>query len=233
MMTTRSATSYKDIQKRCPALFNNSNALIAIILDEKDISDWKDKQQTALAQNGKNPSWAEIGVVFDDPSIVVLRDLVEFPGGYRNGYIRIYNRAYLESGAAGVVVLPEKDGKILLFQHYRHATRMRHWEIPRGFGKPGVDAKTQAIAEVKEEINGDVAEIYELGVVYNNTGLEGNPINLFFARMASVGEMEIQEGIENPIWVSVSELETMIADGEVTDGFTIAAYTRAKLKGLI
>jgi ADP-ribose pyrophosphatase len=51
--------------------------------------------------------------------------------------------------------------------------------------------------------------------------------------MASVGEMEIQEGIENPIWVSVPELEKMIADGEITDGFTIAAYTKAKLKGLI
>jgi ADP-ribose pyrophosphatase len=233
MMIIKGAANYEDIRKWCPALFNNSGALITIILDEKEILDWKNKRLVALSQNEKNPSWAEIGVVFDDPSIVVLRDLVEFPNGYRNGYIRIYNRAYLEGGAAGVVVLPEKDGKILLFQHYRHATRMRHWEIPRGFGKPGVDAKTQAITEVKEEINGDVAEIYELGIVYNNTGLEGNPINLFFARIASVGEVEIQEGIENPIWVSVSELEKMIADGEITDGFTIAAYTKAKLKGLI
>ena len=225
--------TYKTIRDFIPSLFDNSNALIRIINDENEISVWQERKRVELEKKGVSPSWAEIGIVLDDPSLLVLRDLVEFPGGYRNGYIRIYNRAYLEGGAAGVVVLPEKDGKLLLFQHYRHATRMRHWEVPRGFGASGVDAKTQAITEVKEEINGEVAEIFELGTVYNNTGLEGNPINLFLARMASVGEMEVEEGIENPIWVSVSELEKMIADGEITDGFTIAAYTRAKLKGLI
>jgi ADP-ribose pyrophosphatase len=225
--------NYVSIRQSLPSLFDNSNALIRIIEDNKEVLEWQEERRKKLQERGDSQNWADIGLVFDDPSILVLRDLVEFPGGYRNGYIRIYNRAYLEGGAAGVVVLPEKDGKVLLFQHYRHATRTRHWEILRGFGKPGIDAKTQAINEVGEEINGDVAELFELGIVYNNTGLEGNPINLFLARMASVGEMEIQEGIENPIWVSVPKLEKMIADGEITDGFTIAAYTRAKLKGLI
>lgn len=225
--------SYLSLMKSHPGLFANKNALIKIITNDDEIASWQKQKRIDLQEQGVSPAWAEIGVVLDDPSLLVLRDLVEFPGGYRNGYIRIYNRAYLEGGAAGVVVLPEKDGKLLLFQHYRHATRMRHWEIPRGFGASGVDAKTQAITEVKEEINGEVAEIFELGTVYTNTGLEGNPINLFLARMASVGEMEVEEGIENPIWVSVPELEKMIDDGDITDGFTIAAYTRAKLKGLI
>jgi ADP-ribose pyrophosphatase len=225
--------NYSSLVKSHPGLFDNENALIKIIGDNNEISNWQEQKRIEMQKRGASHAWAEIGVILDDPSLLVLRDLVEFPGGHRNGYIRIYNRAYLEGGAAGEVVLPEKDGKLLLFQHYRHATRMRHWEIPRGFGKSGVDAKTHAITEVKEEIGGEVAEIFDLGIVYNNTGLEGNPINLFLARMASIGEMEIQEGIENPIWVSVSELEKMIADGEITDGFTIAAYTRAKLKGLI
>ena len=226
-------TSYLRILQDNPLLQNNQNALIKLIVDQEEITSWQVQQRKSLIDAHKPQAWADIGVVLDDPSLLVLRDLVEFPGGYRNGYIRIYNRAYLEGGAAGVAVLPEKDGKILVFQHYRHATRMRHWEIPRGFGESGVDANTHAKTEVKEEINGEVADIFELGIVYNNTGLEGNPINLFLARMASVGEMEVEEGIENPIWVSVSELEKMIADEEITDGFTIAAYTRAKLKGLI
>lgn len=224
---------YSLLAKTHPGLFDNENALIKIINSTDEVSKWQEQRRVDLQKKGNSETWAEIGVLLEDPSLLVLRDLVEFPGGYRNGYIRIYNRAYLEGGAAGVVVFPEKDGKLLLFQHYRHATRMWHWEIPRGFGKSGVDAKTHAITEVKEEINGDVAEIFELGVIYNNTGLEGNPIHLFFVRMASVGEMQLEEGIEKPIWVSVSELEKMIADGEITDGFTIAAYTKAKLKGLI
>jgi ADP-ribose pyrophosphatase len=224
---------YISLVKSHSGLFDNQDALIKIINQDDEIIAWQEQRRIDLQKRGVSPAWADIGIVFDDPSIVILRDLVEFPGGYRNGYIRIYNRAFLEGGAAGVVVLPEKDGNLLLIQHYRHATRMKHWEIPRGFGESGIDAETQAKVELKEEIGGEVAEIFELGVMYNNTGLEGNPINLFFARMTSVGEMEIQEGIENPIWVSVSELEKMIADGEITDGFTIAAYTKAKLKGLI
>lgn len=225
--------NYSSISKSHPRLFGNESALIKIINDDNEVSIWQEQKRIDLQKRGASTAWADIGLILDDPSLLVLRDLVEFPNGYRNGYIRIYNRAYLEGGAAGVVVLPVKDGKILLVQHYRHATRMRHWEIPRGFGESGVDAETQAKVEVKEEIGGEVAEIFELGIVYNNTGLEGNPINLFLARMASIGEMDIQEGIENSIWVSVPELEKMIADGEITDGFTIAAYTRAKLKGLI
>ena len=224
---------YLESLNKFPQLAGSDKDPIRVIKDQSAIEQWQVERRTKLIDASKSPEWADIGVVFDDPSIVILRDLVEFPGGFRNGYIRIYNRAYLEGGAAGVVILPEKDGKLLLIQHYRHATRMFHWEIPRGFGESGIDAETQAKVELKEEIGGEVAEIFNLGIVYNNTGLEGNPINLFLARMASVGEMEVEEGIENPIWVSVSELEKTIADGEITDGFTIAAYTRAKLKGLI
>lgn len=226
---------YFEILRKIPWLSGTNNDLIKIIKNGTEIQQWQSKKRKKLVEQSQPQEWADIGIVFDDPSILVLRDLVEFPGGFRNGYIRIYNRAYLEDGAAGVVVLPEKDGKLLLFQHYRHATRMRHWEIPRGFGASGIDGKKQAVIELKEEVDGEVNEdeIFDLGIVYSNTGIEGNPINLFFAKMASVGNMEIQEGIENPIWVSVPELEQMIADAEITDGFTIAAYTRAKLKGLI
>ena len=215
--------TYEAIKESLPEFFDNSNALIRIIENDDEILPWQKQRRAMLAERGVPEEWADIGLILDDPSLLVLRDLVEFPNGYRNGYIRIYNRAYLEGGAAGVAVLPEMDGKLLLIQHYRHATRMRHWEIPRGFGESGIDAQTQAKAEVKEEIGGEVANLFDLGIVYNNTGLEGNPINLFLAQMASIGEMDIQEGIENPIWVSVIELEKMIADGEITDGFTIAA----------
>jgi ADP-ribose pyrophosphatase len=224
---------YMHLLKTNQRLFDNTEALIQIISSQEDVEKWRQKRLQQLAEKSQPLEWADIGIVFEDPSLVIMRDLVEFPGGYRNGYIRIYNRAYLEGGAAGVAVLPEKNGKLLLFQHYRHATRMRHWEIPRGFGEPGIDAKTQAKNEVKEEINGEIAEVIDLGTLFNNTGLEGNPIYLFLAHMVSVGEMQAEEGIENPLWVSVSELEKMIADGEITDGFTIAAYTRAKLKRLI
>ena len=233
MGTKTKIMDYIKLTKFQKKLFNNENALFNIIFDERVMSEWKAQAQQELEQKKMPSSWSDIGVVFDDPYVVILRDLVEFPGGYRNGYIRLYNRAYLEGGAAGVVMLPEKDGKLLLMHQFRHATRAWHWEIPRGFGEPGVEAIDQAKAEIDEEIGGEINEIVDLGLYFNNTGLEGNPIYLFFVKMNAVDEPKLELGVDKFRWVSVAELEQMIADAEITDGFTIAAYTRAKLKGLI
>lgn len=233
MKTNHSLKTYFDLMQRAPHLFTNDGADIVIISEEETICEWEKRKRAELKARGAPVSWAEIGVICEDPYIVVLRDLVEFPGGYRNGYIRIYNRAILENGAAGVAVLPVKDKTILLIKHYRHATRSSHWEIPRGFGQPGVDAETQAVKEIEEEIGGVVEKLIDLGIVYNNTGLEGNPIHLFLVKLASTGQVEREEAIETYRWVALSEFEQMIAEGEITDGFTLAAYARAKLKGLL
>jgi hypothetical protein len=55
-------------------------------------------------------------------------------------------------------------------------------------------------------------------------------VNILPRRMALPNELE---GIKSILWVTVAELEAMIRDGAITDGFTIAAFTRARLKGLI
>lgn len=220
---------YLSMEQRFPQLFKNSDELLKIIREKSVLQDWR----TEKKKLSNDTAATEIGVVFDDPYVVILRDLVEFPGGFRNGYIRLYNRAYLEGGAAGVVILPEMDGKLLLMHQFRHATRSWHWEIPRGFGEPGIKARKQARAEIEEEIGGKIAKFANLGLYFNNTGLEGNPIHLFLVKMASVGKPKPKFGVDRFKWVSVVQMERMIEKGTITDGFTIAAYTKAKLKGLI
>lgn len=224
---------YLSILQGHPSFLGDKTDPIKIILDESEIQTWHTQQMVEKENKEHNPEWANTGIVFDDPYIVILRDLVEFPGGFRNGYIRLYNRAYLEGGAAGVVTMPVKDGKVLLMHNFRHATRSWHWEIPRGFGEPGISAENQARAEIKEEIGVDATELIELGTLYNNTGLEGNPVSLFLVRIAADAVMNAEIGVDELRWVSVHELEAMISNAEITDGFTIAAYTRAKLRKLI
>ncbi|MBW7943313.1 MAG: hypothetical protein H3C64_13235, partial [Candidatus Kuenenia stuttgartiensis] len=68
---------YVSIQESHPALFDNSDALIKIIKDNKEISEWQEEKNASLQKQGKSRSWADIGLVFDDPSILILRDLVE------------------------------------------------------------------------------------------------------------------------------------------------------------
>ncbi|HSL46430.1 MAG TPA: NUDIX domain-containing protein [Anaerolineales bacterium] len=224
---------YSSIIKDKPEFFSNDNVLFQILLNEEEIQSWQAGRLKRLADKNQPEEWADIGIIFNDPYVVILRDLVEFADGSRNGYVRLYNRAYLEGGAAGVVMLPEMGGKLLLMHQFRHATRSWHWEIPRGFGEPGVQAEDQARAEIEEEIGGEISRMSNLGLYFNNTGLEGNPIYLFLVNMKAIGEPKLKFGVDQFRWVSVSELEQLIKDEEVTDGFTIAAYTRAKLKGLI
>ncbi len=224
---------YFSLTKHYPSLFDNTNAALQIISDEQIIKAWQNKRRLYLREKYLPENWADIGVVLDDPYIVVLRDLVEFPDGSLGGYSRLYHRAFLEAGSGGVVVLPEYQGKILLLHQYRHATRQWHYEVPRGFGEPNIPIEENARKEIEEETGGTITKLVSLGIIHGNTGYDSMSTSLFYAKLASVGAPEINEGIESFVWLTVKELEEWIANEKITDGFTIAAYTKAKLKGLI
>jgi ADP-ribose pyrophosphatase len=185
-----------------------------------------------LTQKRLPLEWAKIGILLDDPYNVLVRDLVRFPDGQMRGYIRSITAASLRGGY-GAVVLPVFEGKILLLHHYRHPTRQWHYEIPRGYGEPNISAADNARKEIKEETGGEVDDLVNLGEFYNNTGYEAVAVSLFYAKLKSVGTANLNEGIESFVWLTVKELEEWIANEKITDGFTIAAYTKAKLKGLI
>ena len=225
-------TKYQRILETNPYLFDNENALLSIVLDQKIINEWQAKREDELKQKNLPVEWAKIGVLVDDTYNILIRDLVKFPNGIMYGYIRSVTAASLRGGH-GVVVLPEYQGKIMLLHQYRHPTRKWHYEIPRGYGEPNTPSVENAHKEVEEETGGKVEELVSLGEFHNNTGYEFASVALFYAKLASVGKPEINEGIESFVWLTVKELEEWIADETITDGFTIAAYTKAKLKGLI
>ena len=132
-------------------------------------------------------------------------------------------------GGKGVVILPIYQEKIVLIHHFRHATRLWHWEFPRGFGESSVLPINQAKKEVCEEIGGKIEKIKEIGSVYINTGLEGNQTKIFIAWISSIGDLETDEGISDFRMLSVKELEEKINTGEINDGFTISAFTKARI----
>jgi ADP-ribose pyrophosphatase len=223
---------YFSLVKSHPHLFDNENALLNIVLDQKIISAWEFKREGELKQRQLPLEWAKIGVLLDDPFNILIRDLVQFPNGDMYGYIRSITAASLRGGH-GVVILPEYQGKIMVLHQYRHPTRQWHYEVPRGYGEPNTPSDVNARKEIEEETGGEVDELVSLGEFYNNTGYEAVAVSLFYAKLKSVGTANVNEGIESFIWLTVKELEEWIANENITDGFTIAAYTKAKLKGLI
>ena len=223
---------YIEFTKKHPDLFSNEQAMLKLEMDPNEIAAWRDNRKKELADKNLPLEWADIGIILNDQYILVLRDLVEFLDGRKGSYFRVLNQADLRGGQ-GAVILPEMNGKYLLLRQYRHPTRSWSYEVPRGFGEPGVPAEQQAEDEVREEIQGEIAELIDLGIYHSNTGLEGNKVKLYFAKLKSIGKPAQSEGIESYRWVSLNELEDMIATAKITDGFTIAAYTRSKLQGIL
>jgi ADP-ribose pyrophosphatase len=224
--------NYQDLLKKNPNIFSNENAILKIITDKDTIKNWQVERKRQLLDKGLPENWAKIGIVYEDPYIVIIRDLGRFPSGILGSYFRVFNSADLRGGQA-TVVIPIVNDLILLMRQFRHPTRKWHWEVPRGFGEPGIPAEENARKEVLEEINGKILELINLGPYNSNTGIEGANVQLFLARMESTEETNLEEGIESYKLFEIHQVEEMIRDAEITDGFTIAAFFRARLKHLI
>lgn len=221
---------YFALVEKSPSLFSNRDAPLRIILDPDEIRAWQGKKRETLKERGWPESWAEIGVILSDPYITVLRDLVEFPDQSRNGYFRIINTADFDNGQS-VVIMPFYEGKVLLIHQFRHATRSWHLEFPRGYGEPETSSQQNAANEIFEELNGVIDRLHDLGPYHVNTASDNSNVRLFFAELSEFGEPNANEGIKEIKVITIQDLEEFIRAGEITDGFTIATYTRARLKG--
>jgi len=214
-----------------PHLFvNPSEAVYSILLKEDEIQKVQEKTAERLKEKGLPIEWAQVGIVYEDQYLFILRDAVRFPDGYLSTYIREVEK---ESRVGGVVILPYYNGQIILIRHFRHATRSWHIEIPRGFEEAGVDKHENAKEELKEEIGANIKDLAYLGKMYIDTGITSSWANLYFASVETYAEPEMHEAITQLLPVDVSEFERMIRDGDISDSFTLATYTRAKLRGLL
>lgn len=223
--------NYQELIKKNPHLFSNQNSPIEIITDPTTISRWQEEASLQGDKEIEYPDQVKIGIVFEDSHYLVLRDLLHFPDGSLKGVLRIINKGDLALGN-GVVVMPILNQRIVLLEHYRTGTRQIHLEFPRGFGEGSITPEAQAIQEIEEEIGGKIKEIFPIGFMFNNTGLEGNKVFLFLARLSEVGKPQKEEGIQKIVYKTKPEFESLLRAGEITDGFTISTYAMAKAKKL-
>jgi ADP-ribose pyrophosphatase len=230
---------YKMLQQLHPELFTNLDDWhsIKIITDEQKILEWQNAQKAAAGQQPELLSRIDIGVVYEDPYVIMIRDLVVFPKGNIGTYIRSVSPAGLNKGYP-IAILPVRGQQILLLDIFRHATRSFQFEIPRGYGEDHVSAEENARMELKDETNWEAKNIIPLGSYNANTGIEVISVQLFLAKLDENESTEdktgnLKEAIRGISYVNIPEFDQMIREGTIIDGFTIAAFTRAKLAGLI
>lgn len=226
--------AYFSLVKARPELFRNpSGAGFEILLQESEINQAEEFVAERLRQAGAPAEWAQewaqVGVAFRDQYVLLLRDAVRFPDGSLGTYIRTVPPQH---SFQGVVILPVWQGQVLLIRHFRHATRAWHLEIPRGFGMDP-DVQQSARQELVEEIGAADISLADLGEAYPDAGMDSSSVAFFYASIGSYGKPELHEGITDILPTPVSELERMIRDGELKDGYLLAAYGLAKARNLI
>ena len=222
---------YLELAAQRPEWFANPpNAAFAILLDEAEIQRAEAEQARRLAASGQPAEWAATGIVYEDQYLTIVRDAVRYLDGARGAYIR----AVADLVAPGVVgILPVHDGKILLIQHFRHATRDWRLEIPSGGCEPGASTDDDARRELAEEIGGVPRQLVSMGYFHEDVGLSGGLTELFYAELESYGETESIEGITGIVPVTPREFEMLIRDGQMTTATAIAAFTYARAHGLL
>lgn len=161
--------AYEKLLADRPHLFSNpDDAPFRILLDAKSQNDVADASAEMARAQGLPEEFGDIGVIYQDRYVTVVRDAVLFPSGVPGAYVRVCP----SSDGVGAAILPVlSDGRIVLVRHFRHADRQWHWEVPRGFGEPGEQGDVTARREAEEELGCPARELIHLGAMEADTGM--------------------------------------------------------------
>jgi ADP-ribose pyrophosphatase len=227
--SSREWERYLELRRARPALFRRATgpASIELLTDPAEVAAAEAAAGSRAASNGEA---LRAGVLLEDPFITVLRDPVRFAGGDLGCYLRI--AASHPGDVAGVAALPVVGDRIVLVSHFRHAIGDYSLEIPRGFAEGG-DPLVAMRNELEEEIGAEVTTLEELGRVWPDTGLLGTRVALYFARLSGFSQPRLAEGLAHIFVLDTAEFAQRIASNEIQDSFTLAAFARARCRGLI
>jgi ADP-ribose pyrophosphatase len=221
--------SYRALREARASAFEGPIDGLRIATDPDEIADIEEEVAALYRSQGWQPAWAEVGVAYQDPFLRLLRDAVVFPDGRR----AVHHRILSNNHPSGAAVLPVYGRGVVLIRHFRHPSRCWHWEIPRGAIEPGQTVEAAARAELEEEIGSHCESLVPLGLVHGASSLISGAVALFLGRVDEIGAPQLSEGIAAVRAVEISELESMVDSGEITDAFTLGAVLRARLKGLV
>lgn len=199
---------YLELREERPALFADTGS-IHIVLDEAIVAEYQEKNHRKM------------GVVYESPYNILVVDLVYEEEGKYFAYERLVPA--VESGA--VVMLPIYRDSLILLKQYRHALRDYQYAFPRGFGEKGLSAVENCAKELMEEIGAELVKAEYLGQVTPDSGVQGAVVSVYACEIASYDYNTKSEGICDIQEVSTSQIKDMIDNGEITDGFTLAALS--------
>jgi ADP-ribose pyrophosphatase len=156
-------------------------------------------------------------MIYEGRVFGVRADDVEEPNGVKATRVVITH-------PGSVVVLPVlKDGRIVMIEQYRHATRQYLWELVAGRIDAGESAKAAAARELKEETGYTAKRFTEFLDVWPTPGFLEERMHILLAEGLTEGEAspEDDEKIISRTY-TVKELKQMMKSGKLRDAKSIA-----------
>ncbi len=174
-------------------------------------------KKIAYTPSAKKAKVLNSTTIYEGPVFGIRRDEVIEPSG-----VRAIREVITHPGS--VVVLPVlPDGKILLIQQYRHATRQNLWELVAGRMDPGETPRVAAARELIEETGYRAKRLRVFLDVFPTPGFLEERMFLLLAEGLTEGEAEPEEDekIVSRAYKR-TELEKMMRDGKLRDAKSIA-----------
>ena len=163
-------------------------------------------------------------LVYDGRVIKVSKDQVKCPNGEQSIREIVHHRG-------GVGILFKVDDKFIFEKQYRYALGEEIIEMPAGKLEEGEIPLEAAKRELLEETGYRPLEMVHLGDSYPTPGYSSEVIHLYYCPKAVKEERHLDkdEDIEL-IYLTLEEIEQMIAEGKIKDSKTVAAIFLYKTK---
>lgn len=208
MEYTKEWSRYTELIAQWPYLFQNNGPL-------KIVTDWE------IVEAYQRRTGKLIGVRYESPYNILVVDLV-----FEKEEIFFPYERLLPAVARGAAVcIPEFRGKYVLLRQYRHAMRDYQFAFPRGFATEGLAGSENAKKELEEELGADIKCIEYLGDVIADSGITGNRVGIYLCHINQFHLHQGHEGIVDSICVSKENLEEMIRENKLSDGYSLSAYS--------
>lgn len=133
----------------------------------------------------------------------------------------------IEQKLSGSVIVPECNGTFLLLK-IRRKDEQTHLEFPRGFQERGEDLAGTAERELREETSLSASSIKSLGTIMPDSSISNRKIGVFLVEVRSFdgATIEKKEQITGYNVFTQNEIEQLIANNKIIDGYTLSAFTK-------
>lgn len=153
------------------------------------------------------------------PRLNVFEDEVELPNGLQTKYIY-----FREATGAACVIGVNDDGKIFVQQEYSYPPNEWLFQFPGGRIEPGESTEQAAVREFAEEAQMS-GKLTSVGWFYSYNRRHDLKFHVFVAhnlKQASAPKDAEEDFIDH--WFTPEEIDTMIADGKITNASFLAAW---------